>query len=271
MLLSLACRVMFMLGGHVMLDPESSTQEWTGTPKPCLQAKRHLRQLFWLCYTLDKEISLRTLQPPSIDDDHCDLTLPAGYLESQYIDKHRFADVGSLDETAVPILPGDLRLNIIKSKVCRLLYSAAAFRKTDAELLRDIRELDDELEKWRLSIPETIRPVLSIWKGTTCSGGFKPEGPESIRTIVINFEYHYLLASIHRATGRCLAWGKEPCCEMDGVSSSLTLSVEASRSTLLYLRSAIHAILGEAFWYFSSYSHLPSNPPYLQLANRSQG
>ncbi|KAK3387975.1 hypothetical protein B0H63DRAFT_167718 [Podospora didyma] len=245
---SLACRIMFVLGGHTLPDPWSTPESHAPSASDrVVQTKRHLRKLFWLCYTLDKDISLRTGQPPSIDDDHCDLTLPAGYLDVQYLDKALYSDQALLDETAVPILPGDLRLSLIKSKTCKLLYSARALRKSDAELLRDIRELDDELERWRLSVPRKHRPALSICEGTKVE--FNSEISDSVRTIVINFEYHYLVASIHRATGRCRAWAKGETGdgEREGVSSSLALSVEASRSTLIYLRSSISELRGEAF------------------------
>ncbi|KAK3373029.1 fungal-specific transcription factor domain-containing protein [Lasiosphaeria ovina] len=244
MLHSLACRIVFFLGGHLLADP------WS-TPLAS-QTKRHLRQLFWLCYSLDKEISLRTGQPPSIDDNHCDLTLPAGYLAVQYLDKDKYADSAPWEETAVPILPGDLRLAFIKSKTCTLLYSAQSLRKSDAELLKDIRELDDELERWRLSVPRNHRPLLSV-SPDAAADQFTECSADGVRTLVVNFEYHYLMATIHRATGRCRAWGDNGHVaggvaelEEQGVSSSLTLSIEASRSTLLFLRSVPHALLEES-------------------------
>lgn len=161
---SLAVRVIFMLGGHVLADPWSISGDTVALNASgrLAQQNMHLRKLFWLCYLLDKEISLRTGQPPAIPDDHCDLTLPVGYLDMQYLDEYLYADAAHLDETAVPLLPGDLRLTMIKSKACRLLYSTEALRKSDADLLRDIRELDEELERWRLSVPQKHRPVLSF-------------------------------------------------------------------------------------------------------------
>ncbi|KAK3954792.1 hypothetical protein QBC32DRAFT_74854 [Pseudoneurospora amorphoporcata] len=405
MLLAFACRIMFMLGGHKLSNaswlptPESRSGHGSGTTTPAAapvdiadRKRRHLRKLFWLCYSIDTDISLRTGQPPSIDDDHCDLSLPPGYLEIQYLDRHELealkerhlhptnsspsfqahnsshpfqspsgAGTSSytttststtsyphLDETSVPVLPGDLRLTLIKSKTCKLLYSASALRKSDAELLRDIRELDDELERWRLSMPEKYRPALSLPRTTlpggggggglgeegTCdekaAGSFNyhidgfhgsgrgqgqrheqgpPQGQqahghghgygydddgsgsgngsasgstsggqrqrqkhhmsaESIRAIIISLQYHHLVATIHQATGRCRAWQGQSAARMsgcrvmedvenasrpgeilmEGVSSSLALSVEASRSTLIYLRSVTRALLGEAFW-----------------------
>ncbi|KAK4183344.1 putative transcription factor [Podospora australis] len=239
---SLACRILFILGGHTLANPWAPSSEAEVTRR----MQKHLRKLFWLTYTLDKELSLRTGQPPCIADEHCDLSLPPGYAETQYMDKYLFADAAQLDETAVPILPGDLRLTLIKSKTCRLLYSAEAMRKSDAELLRDIRELDDELERWRLSVPMKHRPSLSVRRDVAVNSALT-DLPDSVRLIVINFEYHYLVATIHRATGRCRAWAKGSSGEMAGISSSLMLSVEASRSTLLYIRNAIPALPVEAF------------------------
>jgi hypothetical protein len=244
--LSLACRIMFMLGGHILPDPWTSPGEtdaetlagWTP------HEARHLRKLFWLCYTLDKEISLRTGQPPAISDDHCDLTLPGGYLDVQYLDEWLYADVTRLDDAAVPLLPGDLRLTMIKSKACKLLYSAEALRKSDADLLRDIRELDEELERWRLSVPPKHRPVLALSQ----SAMRPPESQKSIRTIVIHFEYQHLMATIHQATSRCRAWTASESREMDSVRSSLALAVEASRSTVLSLRTAVHSLIEDASW-----------------------
>ncbi|KAK0668757.1 putative transcription factor [Cercophora samala] len=237
--LSLACRIMFMLGAHTLADPWSSSL-------PASRGPKLLRKLFWLTYNFDKELSLRTGQPPCIPDEHCDLSLPPNYAQTQYLD--RYMQIDHDDETMIPSLPGDLRLTLIKSKTCQLLYSAEALRKTDAELLRNIRELDDELERWRLSVPLKHRPSLSISRHVGVNKALS-EAHDSVRTIVINFEYHYLVATIHRATGRCRAWGTHseikavPGEEMKGVSSSLALSLEASRSTLLYLRSALPVLL----------------------------
>lgn len=243
---SIACRIMFMLGGHIIADPWTRPGEADESESGWMaHEKRHLRKLFWLCYTLDKEISLRTGQPPAVSDDHCDLTLPSGYLEIQYLDEYLYADVARLDESAVALLPGDLRLTMIKSKACKLLYSAEALRKSDADLLRDIRELDAELERWRLSVPQKHRPVLSLPQSSMWS---QREGPKSVRTILINFEYHYLMATIHQATGRCRAWNARESHEMASVRSSLALAVEASRSTVLYLRTAVNGLLEAASW-----------------------
>ncbi|KAM7217968.1 hypothetical protein V8F06_006651 [Rhypophila decipiens] len=235
---SLACRIMFMLGGHTLADP------WlmNNVADRATRERRHLRRLFWLCFMIDKEICLRTGQPPAIDDEQCVLTLPEGYLDVQYVDRSLYTNESLVNDSAIPVMPGDLRLGLIKSKACKLLYSTEGLRKSDAELLRDIRELDEDLEQWRLSIPPQHRPVLSMPRDGARTESIKC--PDGIRSIVIHFEYHYLIATVHRATSRC---GPESS-EMEGIRTSHLLTVEASRSTLLYLRFAIHVLLEEAFW-----------------------
>jgi hypothetical protein len=234
---SMACRMLFMLGSHTMandltLDPP------TGETETSWRVKCHLRKYFWMCYTFDKDIALRTGQPPAIDDEHCDLSLPISY-------QLRKLGVLIVDGRIQPFLPSDLRISIIKSKAIKLLYSPRALRKSDAELLRDIRELDDELEKWRMSIDVKYRPKL--WS-ESCTPISEPNPSQKMNYIVSNFEYHYLVATIHQATSRCRAWGNGASGEMEGVSSSLALAVEASRSTIVYLRAAVKALVGESFW-----------------------
>lgn len=218
----------------------------TVTRDPMSRLRCHLRNLFWLCYTIDIEISLRSGQPPSINDAYCDLTLPPRYVEMQYADL--FPEVPIDDDLIVPLFPGDLRLAIIKMRAYNALYSVKALHKSDAELLKDIRELDDELEHWRMSVPPRFRPTLSFSHET-------PVIDKSMKSLILRLEYHHCVAAIHRVSGRCRAWAGGQSGEMDGVSSSLALSVEASRSSLKYLRTAAHTLPGELFWYYTREPH----------------
>jgi hypothetical protein len=235
---SLACRMVLMLGGHNQVsDPLIPTP--AGETEESWRIKCHIRKYFWMCYSFDKDIAIRSGHPPVLSDEHCVLTLPRFYWDDLSILK--------IDAVGNPFLPGDLRLALIKSKAVGLLYSTQALEKSDAEMLRDIRELDDELEEWRLSVHPSVRPTLSYRPNNL------PLGPgmgvhQKMHYMMTNFEYHYLVASIHQATSRCRSWDDRESRELEGVSSSLALSVEASRSILLYLRTAAQALAGVAFW-----------------------
>ncbi|PNY27565.1 transcriptional regulatory protein [Tolypocladium capitatum] len=249
---AIACRTVFALGGNVILfspkHGDLSVQE---------REDRHLRMLFWLCYLLDKDIALRTGQPPIISDDFCDLTLPEGYAENRFAmnvsGSHGGRSVVPYDDSQTPCLLGDLRLTLLKSRACHALYSAASLRKSDAELIRTIRELDEELESWRASIPVDFAPALSVSKHTKMGADLNMAG--SMLHIELHMDYHYLLNVIHRASSRCMVdWTSGPGTEKTfGVQSSLELSVEASRSTLIYLSAAAHRVSGQAFWFIVFY------------------
>ncbi|KAL8388769.1 hypothetical protein RB595_008911 [Gaeumannomyces hyphopodioides] len=346
---STACRILFLIGGHTeeglaaatadeltypmegmtlqklgkgnRLPGSGGSEKSRGNEERAERLRRHLRQLYRISFLLDKELAIRTGLPPIMHDDYCDLEM----LERAW----------SIDLTGLPIHqremrngvptgptlleevtqkevlePYAMRLVILKSRTCQLLYSRASGRKTDAELLRDIRELDAELDRWRSSVPQRFRPVLTSSRSASlrplaaraaaaASGGLvgdhsaspasssdagffgtgmantpSPPGVSgaqqlqpgwgnaggivqdlddqvTMKEIMQHFEYYYLLATIHRASGRCQVWSSGPTegdRELAVVSSSHALSLQASRSTLIYLRAASRCAQGMNFW-----------------------
>lgn len=238
--------MVIMLGGHN--QPNFQSVRPLSELTMSIRVRRHLRCLFWLLYIFDKDCSLRTGIPPTIADEYCDLTLPDGYIN------HQFGTMAYDPNLAAPLgayLPGDLRLNILKGKICRKLCTSDTLKKSDAELLRDIRELDDELESWRMSIPLAFRPSLSIPQRARGEQDMCKE--QNMKRIMLCLEYHYIMSSLHLISGRCRAFeveGSSPILpDMDeGLKSSFLISVQAARSTLVYLGSVSNEIADEAFW-----------------------
>lgn len=231
-IISVAARFLFMLGGNLSngrIYPETEKNQ---------RKQHHIRNLFWVCYTMDKDIALRTGQPPTIADENCDLTLPPGYADHAFLDPE---DTSISTCFSQPSFPFDLRLSIIKSRTHTALYSVSGLAKSDADLLKSIRELDDELEEWRLSIPPQWRPTMS----------FTPDASDpnvSMHSVMLRLNYYLCISLIHSASSRCKAW-REGTGMLDGINSSLALSVEASRSTLCYLEAAEHVLVEGVFWY----------------------
>ncbi|KAL6868812.1 hypothetical protein ACO1O0_000132 [Amphichorda felina] len=243
---AVACRTVFALGGHTIVPPSPGGERELS---PQERHDSHVRMIFWLCYGFDKDIALRSGQPPIISDDFCDLTLPEGYPEGVFGARR---DHYTPEDSPTPFLPGDLRLALLKSKAVKALYSAASLRKSDAELLRTIRELDEELERWRASIPEDFAPALSVRRDVKLVGDLNKSS--NMLHIELHLDYHYLLNIIHCASGRCVVdWNGPDSDKSFGVQSSLELSVTASRSTIIYLSAAAHRLAGEAFWLFIFY------------------
>lgn len=193
----------------------------------------HLRDLFWTCYSLDKDLCIRTGQPSCLSDLHCDLTLPPDYstMQNRHIQSNT---IPSLSSQTVPMYPWDLLLSQLKSRAYDALYSPMAHRKTLSELLESIRLLDESLEQWRLSLPLDFRPTLTFGKATPVSSDV------SMQSSIVRLAYYHFVAIIHRASGRCKA--QSPNHYHKGVRSSFNLSFDASRSTLTYLRVALHVI-----------------------------
>lgn len=236
---SVATRIIYMLGAHTTTYPLCDDVNIVSA-NPSYRERYLLRNIFWLIYIMDKELSLRTGQPPCLQDEHCDTSFPPTYARRIFSQMMGFGT--ETDFATVDPFPGSPWLSIIKSKAYNALYSARALKKTDAEILRDIRELDDDLECWRLSIPLSYRPTVAFARATL------PEDVLAMPSTMLHLDYNHCVATIHQATSRCQAWTSGNQDEMEGVGSSLELSIEASRSSLVYLQMASHLLDENSFW-----------------------
>ncbi|KAL6823001.1 hypothetical protein J3E69DRAFT_304648 [Trichoderma sp. SZMC 28015] len=248
---STACRMVCELDGHLQhsVDRENSH---------LARRRDQIRKLFWLCYISDKDLALLSGLPPMLANEYCD----TGVLDNEYLNRDIFLQSSSATtdtenvgviawDRAIPFLPGDPHLGILKERIFRLLYSPSALKIIDSELLTRIRQLDDELESWRLSVPPALRPKLSILSGH----GIPPAPNFSIylRSVQLQLEYHYLLTIIHTPVRRFgAAQGAETSPPEDlhsAMHSSIDLSLEASRSTLNLLNEPIATLKQEIFWH----------------------
>ncbi|KAI9151305.1 putative epoxide hydrolase [Paramyrothecium foliicola] len=222
LVLAMAVQCLYGLGAHLD-QPDSSLPNTT----------RRLRILFWLTYFLDKHIALRTGRPPLLSDGQCSLSLDELQCST------------TTDEHSALLFPNDLRLTMLKSEVASRLYSGPASGKSDAEMLQEIRILDDQLEEWRVSMPEFARPRLSVVDFGTAAEATQNENGTWV--VFIHLEYLHLLSAIHRACGRC-AVGHSIADGPAAISYSLDLSVYAGRATLIYLEAASKSMQKQFFW-----------------------
>lgn len=230
---------------HTLDDTQNSTNLDHLTDPLAGHRYRHARALFWLCYVWDKDISLRSGRPPLLIGDYCDLSPP----ETSGMLAMTSSNTDSACELLAYHLLGDPYLSKIKEDAYRLLYSTRAFRTSDSQLIQNIRQLDDELERWRLSIPLQTRPRLSIPPSRPLLSHDTSTG-QKIRYIDLQLEYHYTLTAIHTPVRRCGGGTSEnerlPDDLHSVVHSSIDISLEASRSTLLFLKEPIDLLEEEA-------------------------
>ncbi|KAK6218495.1 fungal specific transcription factor [Colletotrichum tabaci] len=253
--LSIACRLVYTLRGHIFEGQQAPS---TSDPLPNKET-RHVRNLFWLCYVSDKDLSLRTGQPPLLADIYCDLTLPENYLSS-YTYLRGLEEPSRLGDTHLasltPHLWGDAQLGCLKEKIYRLLYSVHATSDKDNRLLVHIRQLDDEIERWRLSVPLEFRPALSVSPETLIvTRETKP--PQRKRYFHLLLEYWYLMIFVHTTVRRydahtVIGDGSHDLHSV--IHSSYDLSLEAGRSTLRCLRVFTKTLSDEHLWFLIFYT-----------------
>lgn len=223
LLLSFASRSCFSLE-HLISHSESYRPSGLAAITPIQTS--HLRTLFWISYRIDKEMSLRSGRPPYFDDNECDLTLPDQSLDPTSPEA-AYSGLGRSD----PVFTNEAKLSIIKSRIYKSLYSRRALKTSDAEVLQSIRELDRDLECWRLSLPADSRPTLYLRNDISATTR------SATSSITYLLEYLYCMITIHHARRRCRETTEE--------NSSFELSIEASRSTLNYLYSDQNSLARE--------------------------
>lgn len=194
------------------------------------QTAPHRRQsaerarLFWLTYTMDRELSLRTSEPYLLQDhdigieiDHissgpgkgCVLVLPEELRDST-LDVHEIKRL--LDEAVKVNIPKTrARLAVIQGKIYDQVYSVRASRMSPSERQQALERLDSLLEDWYSSLPPSFKKSVQ---------GF---------SISVHITYYQCLFSTRRATIHNTDWIKQ----LDDHASRKTQLNATQRALLL--------------------------------------
>ncbi|KAF5674149.1 hypothetical protein FCIRC_7844 [Fusarium circinatum] len=245
-----ACRMVCDLGGHFPLSRPAIFPQHIPTLDD--QTRLHTRNLFWICYCYDKDMSLRTDKPPLLTSDHCDIS----DAEDQTLWYHS--------------LPRDTNLARIKENASNILCSPRAFKYTEGELLAHVRQLDDELEEWRLSISASYRPRLSISSDLVFGlpASLSERDRMKQRTYFINLQLDYLftIINIHTLVRKCGDLEENLPDDLHSVvHSSADLSIEASRSIFRILDQIVELWEEDALWIVSHYAPMAAMPLFMNI------
>ncbi|RTE78960.1 hypothetical protein BHE90_006575 [Fusarium euwallaceae] len=237
-----ACRMVCDLGGNFPLSRLAILPQHIPTFDD--QTKLHIRRLFWMCYCYDKDISLRTDEPPLLTSDHCDVT-----ESEEFSNQSRDTNLAKIKENAI-----------------RLLCSPRAFKYTESELLAHVRQVDDELEEWRLSVEPPYRPRLSILSDSS----FSLPSAMSLenRTYFINLQLDYLftIINIHTLVRKCGDLEENLPDDLHSVvHSSADLSIEASRSIFRILDTVVEFWKEDSAWVVSHYAPMAAMPLFMNI------
>ncbi|KAJ5654902.1 hypothetical protein N7490_001905 [Penicillium lividum] len=218
---TIAVRLLFTLGGHT-LEPAANLP-WCFESSAIIS--QQLRNLFWLCYVIDKDVSFRVGQPPCINDADCDLTLPPHYIENLYSAYIPEDSMGHF----TPTFPFDVRLSIVKSRIYTALYALSTVQKSRLDVEQTIRSIEHTLGTWRISLPSRWRPnpvglIIDCPKNLNLAAS----------TYLTWFEYYHCVCILHLARSRyVISTGTSSTAGFNAIRSPLAISVEASRLMLL--------------------------------------
>ncbi|KAH1503030.1 hypothetical protein KXX06_000706 [Aspergillus fumigatus] len=157
--------------------------------------------------------------------------------------------IPQINNHTIPLFPWDLRLSMLKSRIYNELYSASSLHQPVSELLSRIRGLDEALEQWRLSLPGEFRPTLYFSGETPVSANVNTQA------VMLRLAYYHCITTVHQATSRRHVSQPDlvgP--RLNGIGSSASLSIAASRSTLSYLHRVLPVVKGECFWIILFYA-----------------
>lgn len=243
-----ACRLVCDLGGHFVLSGLALLPQHI--PIFDESSRYHIRRLFWLCYCSDKDTSLRTGSPPLLTSDHCDVSGPEE----------------SSSQTSWYNQLRDINLAKIKENAIRLLCSPRAFKYTEGELLSHVRQLDDELEEWRLSIDPCDRPRLSIPPDSSISLPSAMSAEVCTHIIKLQLDYLFTMINIHTLVRRCGDFERNLPDDLHSVvHSSADLSIEASRSIFRFLGTVVDFWKEDSVWVVSHYAPMAAMPLFVNI------
>ncbi|KAL2866026.1 fungal specific transcription factor domain-containing protein [Aspergillus lucknowensis] len=150
------------------------------------QEREHRRNIFWIAYCLDREVSLRFGKPPAQSDDDMNIGLPAVPVSGsgQVIPTmNRHNDFN--------IFRAQCQLATIKGQLYKDLYSAAARDRPLGEIMASVGALDDKLQDWRKSLPSEYQPEepgLPTF----------PKSSISVMLLFLQYSYYNCIIAMHQ-------------------------------------------------------------------------
>ncbi|KAJ0161312.1 putative transcriptional regulatory protein [Colletotrichum tanaceti] len=111
------------------------------------------RRVFWVAYILDRDISMRTRQPPVHQDANIDLDLPPPVYSST--DRAGFVDAGD-GRTHFNVFRSRAQLARIQGQVHECIFSVQGRSRPAGEASLEIARLRGLLVRWRAQIPATL-------------------------------------------------------------------------------------------------------------------
>lgn len=184
-----AFRMVFDLGLHIdYIQPGQNEED--------LELRR---RLFWGAYVCDKLQSLYTGRPASIDLRHCSVSLDLldifeeNELWTPYIDfKHSHASNYQLAPVPIHSVSAFRQLCTLSELMTRVIDCVYVIKSYKTVTRHDLSQLDNDLQKWHLQLPDDLKVSLRSDETTT----HQRTRPPNI--LILNAMYHALVILLHR-------------------------------------------------------------------------
>ena len=180
------------------------------------------KRVFWIAYSLDKDLSLRMGQPSAQDDDDMDVELPSETDSSLF-----YAD----ELTRMNSFNFRARLAMIQGQIYKRLYSVKATNQAVAERVVAATELESMLQSWRASVPiELMQDYHESFLQMPISGTIG-------HAIILQLSYFNSLAIVYNSLPAlpryCELGGTGDPIEFQLLSAPLTYATEARKAIKL--------------------------------------
>ncbi|KKK14330.1 hypothetical protein AOCH_001059, partial [Aspergillus ochraceoroseus] len=205
------------------------------------------RRVFWIAYSLDRDISLRSGKPLAQSDDDVSIGLPT----TSHTDPQQTIPTKNTYDCFDAFI-AHCQLATIKGQLYKALYSAAAENRPLGEIMTSIGILDEKLEHWKRKLPSEYQPEAQI-----CP--LLPQSPAFIMLLFLHYSYFNCVIAIHRLVasrginigmdlpgedGICLSASPPP---RSRVFMSASLCADAARASvklMRYLPEGDYAVVG---------------------------
>ncbi|KXH68673.1 fungal specific transcription factor [Colletotrichum salicis] len=205
MLVANAIRLAHTIGLH--------RKECSSSLSPVEKATR--TNVFWLAFSLDRELSLRTGRPPAQDFGGFEVDLPDSSLQ------HEFS-IHVSSNGLINIFIAASRLAVIQAKLHSRIYLREGI---DPSTISDATQaLGEDLEEWRVE----FSAVLDLES--------HPELINYSSVLRLNYTYQHCVILVHRAQSehdwKSLASSERPSTISSSITTAIQNSVDAARAIL---------------------------------------
>ncbi|KAL4939056.1 hypothetical protein BDV06DRAFT_214603 [Aspergillus oleicola] len=147
---------------------------------------RHRRNIFWIAYCLDREISLRFGKPPAQSDDDVNIGLPTETRPNSVRVLPSLYRQSDFD-----VFRAHCQLATIKGQLYKNLYSAAAKERPLSEIMVSVGTLDELLQDWKEDLPTEYQPRLEPLPN-------HPHPTISVMLLYLHYSYFNCIIAMHR-------------------------------------------------------------------------